>query len=1237
MRPTIRVGSFVLALMPLAAQAQAPLPVIEGQKPALIFVLDRSGSMDTCDGGPASNPFVPETLTEHGQSCAAGTYDRIDAAKAALQQLLDVNRDGTVDTSDEALAPYRVGSLAYTADNEAPNPFTVTFQAVHPAGTSFAKVWCGDNLGAVDECSLGGATGAPAGKEGLEDLVPGGYTPTGEAIDGALASALTPCYDGNTATPCPLNGLDPTANDPGSVCRIKALVVLTDGQSNGAIDPVVQAGVVRGLSSNHFVYSIGLGAGFNLGELNCIGRMGGTDAQRDDTNIGTVDGAAVTCAGGQPYATEAGPPGLGNAFVASNAPALVSSFQSIVNQLNPGSFSRSRPAVARGGKAAYVSYLSVLSSRVDWQGHLKKFAMGDDFTASPVYSGILDCDDKLKPDSLIAPKACWDAAAMLGGVGQDPGITRGASDTLDTRSWTARKIYTVVPKDAVGSKSSFDSAAFKDLGDETEILGAGVGVISPATADARNVPAGQWLYDFTALASGLADGTVPVPATSLVDSGTLTDAQQKFLMIAHNLLRVDDTAYPTLDAAARTKAKGLIEWIAGRPTSVFANGQTRCDVQAGCVDTADAWKMGDVFDSKPTVVSAPILSVDDPDFGDFVNATDGGTPTSDYTSFTIADGTLCNAPATAPCAVKNRKTVVYTAANDGMIHAFNDDTGKEIWAYLPWEVMDKVTAGNAARTTILNNELTIREVKFPTDNNGDGKWHTVLFLTLGEGGHHVSALDVTLPDKPKFLWSYRKPEKMGMTMSLGNFGRTDAGKQRLFFTGGMYPGDNLGAAEVAFECAAGLDVWNTAPPGNGTMSACVANCTVPATFEDCVEDCEDSCKDSCNACEADVAFPFGDKEECEKTCNPSGGGPHTHFFSSWPHNPKDALKDKHEPSQPGLGTLFTSPQGVKADMPGSLKVVDAEANGHTERAYYGDIEGRVWKGCKLGTGGSGEEVKLHLFFDPAYYFFAPPVNTDYDGSKTPSPAVSVTEMQKRSPIFWQPEVAVSTDTDYLWVAIGGGDRTRLTADPGVLGYTPHVWVARDRIDGDLDTALGRTTLNATFVKDDTSCAAAATFACVGQGASTPAPVPTGVIPGTRPLPPAPGAIPLCRTYGMSTRCGHLTGPVAIFNGVLLFTQFIPDPDQDVCVNDGESQLRAFALGGSPCDGTAGVTPFNNGADSEVAFTPADGIVSGPVVDPVSGNVVVVSSRVDGDNPLTVLNTNLKSGAAAGVRSWREIN
>lgn len=1219
MKATIRAGSVVLVLVPLAAHAQAPLPVIEGTKPALVLVVDRSGSMATCDGGPASNPFVPETLNRHSFfPCAPGTYDRQDAAIAAIQQLLDVNRDGTIDSSDEALAPYRIGSLAYD---------DAGFYAIHPVGTAFEKVFCGDNLGAVDECSITGATGAPAGKMGIEDLVPGGNTPTGEAIDAAVLQSLNPCYDGNTATLCPLSGLDPTLNDPGSTCRLKALVVLTDGQSNGALDPVIQAGVVRGLSANHYVYSIGLGAGVNLGELNCIGRMGGTDAQRDDTNINTVDGAAVTCAGGQPYSAEAGPPGLGNAFVASNAAALVSAFQSIVNQLNAGSFSRSRPVVARGGKAAYVSYLDVKTTRVDWQGHLKKYAMGDDFTAIPAYSGILDCDDKLKPDSLTAPKACWDGAAMLGGPGQDPGIARGANDTLDTRTWTTRKIYTVVPKDAVGSKSSFDSDQFKKPGKEKEVHGAGVGVMSAATADARNVPAGQWLYDFSALASGLASGSVTVPATFAVDGGSLTDDQQKFLMIAHNLLRVDDEDYPTLDAAAAAKAKGLIEWIAGRPTSTFANGQKRCDVQTGCTDSATAWKMGDVFDSKPTVVAAPILSVDDPDFGDFVNAT------GSYSAFTIADSTLCNAPATAPCAVKNRKTVVYTAANDGMIHAFHDDTGKEIWAYLPWEVMDKVTASNASRTTILNNELTIREVKFPTDNNGDGKWHTVLFLTLGEGGHHVSALDVTLPDKPKFLWSYRKPEKMGMTMSLGNFGRTDAGKQRLFFTGGMYPGDNLGVPEVSFECAAGLSVWGTPPAGNGNMSSCVAGCTNPATFDDCVEQCEDDCKDSCGNCEGDAAFPYGDEEECEKACTPSGGGPHTHFFSIWPHNPQDSSKDKHEPSQPGLSAAYTSPAGVKADMPGSLKIVDAEANGHTERGYYGDVEGRVWKGCDLGTGGSGEEIKLHLFFDPAYYFFAPPVNTDYDGSKTPAPAVSVLEMKKRSPIFWQPEVAVATDTDYLWVAIGGGDRTRLTADPDTLGYTPHVWVAKDRVDGDLATALGgAAAITSNFVKDDPSCAAAASFVC-----ATPAPTPNAVIPATRPLPPAPGAIPLCRTYGGLTRCGHLTGPVAIFNGVLLFTQYIPDPDLNVCVNDGESQLRAFALAGSPCDGTAGVTPFNNGADSEVAFTPSDGIVSSPVVDPVSGNVIVVSSRVDGDNPIKVIDTNLKSGAAAGVRSWREIN
>src|SRR5690606_40054991 len=42
---------------------------------------------------------------------------------------------------------------------------------------------------------------------------------------------------------------------------------------------------------------------------------------------------------------------------------------------------------------------------------------------------------------------------------------------------------------------------------------------------------------------------------------------------------------------------------------------------------------------------------------------------------------------TFKASLSGRPGVVYVGANDGMLHAFNADTGKEMWAYVPSMVL----------------------------------------------------------------------------------------------------------------------------------------------------------------------------------------------------------------------------------------------------------------------------------------------------------------------------------------------------------------------------------------------------------------------------------------------------------------------------------------------------------------------------------------------------------------------
>lgn len=112
-----------------------------------------------------------------------------------------------------------------------------------------------------------------------------------------------------------------------------------------------------------------------------------------------------------------------------------------------------------------------------------------------------------------------------------------------------------------------------------------------------------------------------------------------------------------------------------------------------------------------------------------------------------------------------RQGLLFVAANDGMLHAFNADTGAEVYAYLPAAVITTNTTGNATGdlTTLSNpdygtttavphqffndGELTVADVYFGS------AWHTVAVGTTGRGmAKAVYALDVTDPTNIKLLW-----------------------------------------------------------------------------------------------------------------------------------------------------------------------------------------------------------------------------------------------------------------------------------------------------------------------------------------------------------------------------------------------------------------------------------------------------------------------------------------------------
>lgn len=93
-----------------------------------------------------------------------------------------------------------------------------------------------------------------------------------------------------------------------------------------------------------------------------------------------------------------------------------------------------------------------------------------------------------------------------------------------------------------------------------------------------------------------------------------------------------------------------------------------------------------------------------------------------------------------------RTKAIFVGANDGMMHAFNADTGAELFAYIPRGVYAKL----ASLSDIdYQHKYTVDGPLYAgdafIDSNGDGvkEWRTLVGGTLGAGGRGAFLLDVT--------------------------------------------------------------------------------------------------------------------------------------------------------------------------------------------------------------------------------------------------------------------------------------------------------------------------------------------------------------------------------------------------------------------------------------------------------------------------------------------------------------
>jgi type IV pilus assembly protein PilY1 len=129
--------------------------------------------------------------------------------------------------------------------------------------------------------------------------------------------------------------------------------------------------------------------------------------------------------------------------------------------------------------------------------------------------------------------------------------------------------------------------------------------------------------------------------------------------------------------------------------------------------------------------------------------------TAAYKSFTTAN--------------KDRPAALFVGANDGMFHAFDAANGKELFAYIPSWIANKLPAltdptyNSSKHQSYVDGATDVAEAMVGTD------WKTVLLSSTGGGGQGVFALDVSNPanfSKDKVMWEFsdRDDQDLGNVM-----------------------------------------------------------------------------------------------------------------------------------------------------------------------------------------------------------------------------------------------------------------------------------------------------------------------------------------------------------------------------------------------------------------------------------------------------------------------------------------
>jgi type IV pilus assembly protein PilY1 len=316
-------------------------------------------------------------------------------------------------------------------------------------------------------------------------------------------------------------------------------------------------------------------------------------------------------------------------------------------------------------------------------------------------------------------------------------------------------------------------------------------------------------------AYNLVNGTIPVDSTTGLPSGTpVWDAGQQLSLKTASSRTIKTYASSALQnfttgnaaitagllgAASSTEKDQIINYIRG---AVDYNDE---DLDSNASEERP-WKLGDIFHSTPVLVPPPFLTSTD----------------STYNTFKTTNA--------------SRTTVLLAGANDGMLHAFRESDGEELWGFIPPNLLDQLKNLKALTG---NRDYYVDASPVVADVKTGGSWKTIAIFGERRGGNKYYAFDITDTSNPQYLWSF-SDTNLGESWSepaIGKVRMADDTDKWVAFIGGGFDsthanynsGVKTSEAFFAIDLSNGTKLWEYYNATGSTDDRQYMNFSLPAS------------------------------------------------------------------------------------------------------------------------------------------------------------------------------------------------------------------------------------------------------------------------------------------------------------------------------------------------------------------------------------------------------------------------